>query len=317
VWERRSDDTYTEKMPLGAVLPRHLVREGLAKLLPISDLPHVRALDSHTRPALEDDLTWWESATSALPRFRLSRDLFCERNRGEFLSVVMCFVRCHVAASIEVPLRNMGETRKLAKVLANANKAASAHLARGGCFAKVFIGRLQFQEATIGAAFEDAMLLDPSNAGEHEVCLGSTITVPDLLLDGSGKRLRLHFAWQAGSLLVGARDDHVPSADIEMPRDYFWLYQGLTDETAATQRPLTLDLMSLSDALTLNHRGAAVPTNSAWQAAASGIYAHTKGKAAARKALLEGVLCVFCVRDGMPEHTTYLAKTLHLDTPQR
>uniref|UniRef100_A0A6V0KCS9 Uncharacterized protein n=1 Tax=Zooxanthella nutricula TaxID=1333877 RepID=A0A6V0KCS9_9DINO len=304
-------------MPLGAVLPRHLMREGLAKFLPLADLPHFRALDSHTKPALEDDLIWWECASSVLPQFRLSLELFSQRNRADFLSFAMGFLKSPVAACIEVPVRSMGEARKLAKLVANASTAAASHLARGGSFAKVFIGKLKFEETTIGAAFEDGLFPDQSNAVEHEVCLGSTITVPDLQIDGPGKQLSLHFAWQAGSLLVGARDDKLPIAAIELPEDYLWLYQELPAEQKATQRPLTLDLMSFSDAVILNHRGAAVPTNAAWQAAASGIYAHTRGKAAARKAFVEGVLCVMCVRDGMPEHTTCLAKTLNLDTPQR
>jgi len=303
-------------MSLSAILPRKLACLSVVKFLYLADLSQVQALNLVARSTLEDANAWLESASKDLPKFRLCRSLFFPACRAEFMKFFKTYLGAAVAHGCKVRLETMDEARKMAKLLGNAQRAAARHAARGGSLAQVLVGKLAFDRNTIDAAFEET--LNPENGqGALDLCLGTTVALPIAGRRHGTAPLRLHFAWQGGSLLVSARDDNMPSASIEVPRDYYPIYRGFPDEGSRSQKPLTLDVISLSRALTLNHRGVAVHKNTAWQAAASGIFAVAKGEEAARRALTRGVLCIICVRDGMPEHSTYLAKTLNLDTPQR
>lgn len=223
-----------------------------------------------------------------------------------------------IAEGCEISVETLDDARKMAKLLGNAQKVAAGHRARGGSIARVVVGRLSFDRETLDAAFEDAMGTESGHLGDSDLCLGASISFPTAASGPHGDApLCLHFAWQSGVLLVSARDDNVPSDSVEMPQDYYPISQGLLADGPTSQKPLTLDVICFSQALILNHRGVVVHKNSAWQAAASGIFAVTKGREAARKALTCGVLCIACVRDDEPEHSTGLAKTLHLDRPQR
>jgi len=303
------------EMSLSAVLPRSVVRLHVAEFLVTADLSQLQALSVIARSTFEDANAWLESASAALPKFELCRDLFGAACRAEFMKLFKTYLGAAVADGCKVPLETMDEARKMAKLLGNAQRAAAGHVAKGGSLAQVLVGRLAFDRNTINAAFEET--LNPENGhAALDLCLGTTVALPIAGRRHRTAPLRLHFAWQGGSLLVSARDDKMPSASIEMPRDHHSIYRGFPDEGSRRRKPLTLDVVSLSPALTLNHRGVAVHKNSTWQLAASGIFAVTKGKEAARRALTRGVLCIISVRDGMPEHSSYLAKALHLDMPQ-
>jgi len=302
-------------MVLSAVLHWNIVLQNAAKFLVTADLSQLQALSVIARSTLEDAIAWLESASKDLPKFKLCRGLFGAACRAEFMKLFKTYLGAAVADGCKVPLETMDEARKMAKLLGNAQRAAAGHVARGGSLAQVLVGRLAFDRNTINAAFEET--LNPEiGHGSLDLCLGTTVALPIAGRRHGTKTLRLHFAWQGGSLLVSARDDKMPSASIEVPKDHYPIYLGFPDERPRRQKTLTLDVVSLSPALTLNHHGVAVHKNTTWQAAASGIFAVTKGKEAARRALTRGVLCIISVRDGMPEHSSYLAKALHLDMPQ-
>mmetsp|Transcript_120533 Transcript_120533/g.384890 ORF Transcript_120533/g.384890 Transcript_120533/m.384890 type:complete len:304 (+) Transcript_120533:194-1105(+) len=303
-------------MSLGMLIPRHVVSHTLAKFIVIEDLAQAQATDVQTRQAFEDLSVWWESTSAALPNFRLSQDLLSKGNRAEFMTLFKALLSTGFSPGVQVSLDTIAETRKVSRLLANANKAVAAHLGRGGSFAEVVITKLSFDPEKIGAAFEEAPLPGESGfrSGDTPLCIGTSVAVLGTSRtkeDGSPMPLRVHFAWQSGSLLVNARDDDLPSEAMERPQDPLGWWQEDDSKT------FTLDVMSLSSAMTFNYRGVAMQTKAAWQQASSGIFAMTRGKVAARDALTNGVLCIMCVRDGAPEHSTYLAKTLHLDTPQR
>jgi len=302
-------------MSFKPVISRHTVRQGVARFLFITDLSRLQALGVITKAVFEDINTWFESASTALPKFKLCRDLFCTACRAQFMTLLKTFLNATIAGDCEVPLESMEDARKMAKLLENAQRAAANHRVRGGSMAHVVVGSLAFDAETVDAAFEDTVDLESSQAG-LDLCLGTSVIFPTATGERDGTApLRLHFAWQSGALLVSARDDNVPSTSIEMPQDYHPIYRGL-DDAPRSRKPLTVDVVSLSHALILNHRNFVVYTNSAWQAADSGIFTMRSPRQVACEALTRGVLCIMYVRDGMPEHSTNLAKALHLDRPQ-
>jgi len=299
-------------MSLCALFARNLVCQSLAEFLSVTDLAQVQALSPVALSALEGSSAWLKSASAALPTFQLCPDLLGTANRSQFLALMKTLASVSTADGCEIPLASIADAQKMSKMLTNVNKAAAGHLAKGGSTAHIALAKIHFDSATIEAAFESARAADRHGGGETDLCFGTAVTIPGTSGRGGGAPLRLHFGWQDGALMLSARDDDLASSSIDMPQDQGFLYDDF-----AGQAPLTLDLMSVSTALTLSYRGMAMQTNSPWQAAASGIFALTRGKAAARDALTRGLVCVICVRDGMPEHSTYLAKTLHLDNPQR
>jgi len=295
-----------------AVLPNHVLRGSMAKFLLLSDMSRLQVADVATKSSLDEVGIWLESARVALPEFSLSEELFKGGARGSFLMMLRVFRSTAVSRMDQVPLPSLAAATKLSKLLANANKAAAMHVARGGGSAQVFIARLMFKRETIAAVFEEGASEDTTGQAPA-LCLGATVVVP-----GGPKQQRaakrLHFAWRGGSLLVSARSDGARTVDIDLPEEHLYLGAVEGDGTGAA---VTVDVTSCSTALTLSYRGVAVPTDARWQAASNGICAHTRGRAAAVEALAQGVLCVICLRDGMPEAVSNLAKTLHLDTPHR
>mmetsp|Transcript_81722 Transcript_81722/g.264806 ORF Transcript_81722/g.264806 Transcript_81722/m.264806 type:complete len:320 (+) Transcript_81722:86-1045(+) len=302
------------------LVPRGLVRRNLAKFLSLSDMSHLQALSSQAKVAFEEAATWWERASLALPRFEIGRNLFELPHRKQVLSLLAPLLGGAIDETVTVQLRSMDEVQKLSKLLNNANNVAASHLSRGGSLASVLVGLLRFPKETIRSALEETG--SERRGDDAGLCLGCSVPLHKAET-GLGRpcglgssTLRLHFAVQNGSLLISVRDDGKASGDIELPQEVFSIHQDHEDEPDGSI-PLTLDIASSSSALTLHHRGVGVFMNGSWQAAASGIFAFTKGKAAAADALAAGVLCVLSVRDGMPGHSTYLAKTLHLDTLRR
>lgn len=164
---------------LVAVFPNHMLRESLAKLLLLSDMSHLQAVDVATKSSLDDVGIWLESASVALPGFSLAEDLLRKGVRGGFLMMLKCFASTSVSRMEKVPLQSWAEATKLSKLLANANKAAAVHVEKGGSSAQVFIARLMFRRDTISAVFDEGA------AGKGAICLGAVVAVP-----GGSKRQR-------------------------------------------------------------------------------------------------------------------------------
>mmetsp|Transcript_132523 Transcript_132523/g.383050 ORF Transcript_132523/g.383050 Transcript_132523/m.383050 type:complete len:330 (-) Transcript_132523:83-1072(-) len=325
---------------LAVVFPRHLMAHSLATLLELQDISRLQATDCATKSVLEDAACWSEKVSDVLPHFDLAKSLFEEGTRGRFMMLCKTLSSAsfsHSLNRVPAPLRKIDEAVKLAKALAKAKEAAALHEEKLGSPVRVFLARLQFDEENMEAAFKTGPL-DSTNQGDRMICLGKVVEAPPELAFECAMRSmtpdrfavgehrcipeevrRLHFAWMGGRLVVSARDDDMLTKDIiEQDDRRPWAYWGDEDEYERCDRHVTLDLVACDSAWIMQYSGVAVPKNASWHGLSSGgiCSCHRVSKRVAMEALTRGVLCVISLRGGMPETTTNLAKTLHLDTPK-
>jgi len=290
------------------LVQQDIMREVLGRYLDLKALALFELVSSHAKTSVKEGTTWLESACKALPRFRLDSNLLELPQRVTFAGWLPPLLRVSVAPELTVPLQGVKEAERLSKLLSAAERKSASHLAGGGERATLFIGQLRFPADEIQEALDEDLgrerpLVDPVT------CLGAPIW-----LRAKGCDLQLHFAMQHGKLFVSARDDDLPSDLIELTGRHS-LHQGFEDHLRGSL--LTLDMHGVSPAFTLHFKGIIMPLNGPWQAASSGIFAATRGKAVAVEALASGVPCMVHCRDGAIEQPTHLAHTLHLDTVRR
>lgn len=266
----------------------------LGRYLSVKDLAYIQAVDTATNKLFEDAVAWWWSASSCVPNFNLSVELFSKGRRGQFMPLFRALAdpRVWVQPRLEVSVSDMAQAKRMAKLLDSSQQAACAHLARGGAFAEA-VPDHESPEAGLCLAVGPLLMV----AGHRHV----------------GKRsLRLHLAIQGDALLATARTDSRPPEAIELPRDRIIL----SPDQMSKHQPLTLEVVSLSSELTLSLRGGQVRTDLEWQPMSAGLLAPTRGRAAARAALAEGIPCLVCLRDGVAAPSANMVASLQIDRPR-
>jgi len=298
---------------MDVAVPMGVAGATLAPFLPIEDLARFQFLNSWSMSAVDGSVAWRQSVCHALPSFELADALFDEPRCKEFLACLPLLLRAAVATGTTVPLSQLTEVQKLSKLLKVAERAAAAHLAGGGRLARIFVAHLGFPAGAVSKALDAALV--PAPGPTAEACLGVPAVLPPRQVDAHGAELRLNFALQGGKLFVSARDGGADHRAREVIPSNFNAPHQQTFGTNASTIPLMLDIASAIPSLTLNYKGVQVTPNKTWQEATSGIFAFTRGKAAAVSALESGVPCVMLVRDATavsPAH--HIAHALHLDT---
>lgn len=239
----------------------------------------------------------WTCVSMIMPKFKLSVKLFAKERRGQLMPLLRVVADVPVLQKLPVSLSDMSEVTRLAKILSSIGQSASTHLAGGGAMAAMVITQLRFDAQTIDRAFNGSAATSGQDTTDDQICLGAGPVLKVACCESLGLRsVRLHLALRGGALLAFARTDCA---------------------TPAQHLPLTVDLVSLSSEVTLSFRGVDVCANQGWQPMSGGIIAPSRGKAAARAALAEGVPCVVCLRDGISGHKSHVAMALHLDNPNR
>eukprot|EP00421_Protoceratium_reticulatum_P020842 CAMPEP_0168384408 /NCGR_PEP_ID=MMETSP0228-20121227/14395_1 /TAXON_ID=133427 /ORGANISM="Protoceratium reticulatum, Strain CCCM 535 (=CCMP 1889)" /LENGTH=295 /DNA_ID=CAMNT_0008397573 /DNA_START=99 /DNA_END=987 /DNA_ORIENTATION=- len=286
-------------------MPKDVVHDILAAFLGIQGLGQFQLLSARTMADINEGVAWRESICRALPRFELPKALLDMPQRRKFAALLPPLLRAAVAPGIVVPLRELAEVRRLSKVLSLAQRTASAHLAKGGRLAQVFIVTCASLQTALAPWRRRA-------AAASAVCLGELVGLPLPEASPFGPELRLRLAWLDGQLLVAARADKGAWDNDYALRSISWANRDLLPGNA----PLTLDITSASPSLALSYRGIHPSLNGTWKAAV-GICESTGGKASAVSSLASGVPCVVCVRDAAAGQSTELVHVLHLEDTMR
>jgi len=258
-----------------------------AKSLRLADVFHLQTANIQMRQACVEKTLWSDLLSVEFPGLDMSPILSqpgCPR------SLVPLLRELHQPISGEhVLLSSVTEVQKLTRLLIAANRSAHTLLSNGGYSGHVLVGRMCFPSEGMAMALTTSQS-QPSRhtrvAMTLPFCIGDSIP-----LQRAG--LVLHIAWQGSRLYLAVSSD----SDI------------------SGSRTVSVDIAVCSPAFTLNHRNLDVSVNSGWRTWCTGLFATTKGKAAAVEAFSNGVPCIVCVRRGQSTPTCHgISHSLNLES---
>lgn len=318
-------------MALESAAVAMLVLDALPEYLGISGLARLQLTSSAALDALLPHQAWVRALDKELPFFTVDHALLEQPHRREVLELCPALAAAAIAEGVRVHVASHAELRGLSRVLRGAAGAAAMHLAGGGQVARVLVGRFAFEDGTASAAFVGGDGQAPQcNSNEQVFQVGNCL--PRMLLPGSsGELLRVSLGLKGGCLFVRAgaagaaggsgASCTAPPPSSALPRPggagSMWLTGpsgrgGLGGRTGAPG--LVLDITAANSSLMLHHRAVPVKAEGRFARSSSGICSARAGGAAVHEALLAGVLCVLCVREGSTQtKTATLAAALSLD----
>jgi len=275
-------------------------------------LAQLQGVGAATKRLLDASSAWHDCISREMPELDIAPELLRPEVRRSSASHFGVLLNTNFAKGVAAQIWSTDEAERLAKLVKGAQRAASMHSCTGGGASSVVVAKLRFPREELEKAMEGDSQAEPSG-----MCRGTPISfaISEELaaaLGAPSQALEVQFAWDQGSLLVRVQD----LCAAEVARGPL----GGKCHGASSCEPL-VDVSARHPAFTLYHRGGTAELGGAWRPMGPGLASANMGKAAACRALAEGVLCTVCVREGRHKaaaeapasSSKYLAHALHLD----
>mmetsp|Transcript_72187 Transcript_72187/g.154524 ORF Transcript_72187/g.154524 Transcript_72187/m.154524 type:complete len:332 (-) Transcript_72187:162-1157(-) len=298
---------------LDGPLPEMLGTVGLARLQGVTAL---------VEKSLRSAQAWQRALALELPAFAFDASLLVLPERHRLLAAVPQLLETKLSEGLAMSIRSASEAQRFVKALRAMHRTASAHVASGGRMAHMLVGRFAFPgDAAVAALTAFPSAIPDDSQLEDLPCVMSEINTFEFGAEcgiASGP-LEIRLALRGGSLLLGtqgvqvAQDDNGDNAtEGELLPSRFALMGGAGQEHDGF---LTVDLVTASGEILLSKRGMTANADGSLSHSNGGMCSILARKPVASKALEEGLLCVLCVRDFIPEQPEEcrLACALQLD----
>lgn len=244
-----------------------------AKYLSMIELPLLQQVDVATHAALEASGAWCDCAAEAMPGVKLAPELLLPTQRRLVLSHYHSLRKVVLLDGARLPLQELNQVVKLARLIHIANASATNHLANGGRAAFVVVGILRFTEQSI---------LDGGDMQEGTLHTSLALKIPCELshvFSSQGEKLVLQVALKRSSLLLRAGPDSSLHGDA-----------------------VTVDIACSSPGLVVHQRGHRVAIDGPWAPAVLGVCSFTRSSEAAALASASSSVCVLCIQAGVRQY---------------
>lgn len=305
------------------MLVKDVLEVNLICYLRLSELAKAQAVGRAMRELLTQSSVWRTCISQEMPGLDITPELLATDLRPRLAQHFPALLDAHFACDVSVRISDIEEVERLSKLAMGAGRAAAAHMSGGGGAACTAVAKLRFPRDTLAKAMD--------GDGEEEpptICCGAPIRfrISEELaraLNCPSALLEVQFAWRQGKLLVRIQDVFLPK-DVIFADDSPELSGDRAALTAMLRGGVTVghlvDVSARHPAFTLHLRGGVAEVGGGWKPMGPGLTSANAGKAAAHEALVEGILCTVCVRDGQQKAVTaavnppkLLAHALHLD----